>query len=93
MVGELLGQIAVYFVRILILRAHADDLKSGLADAGYYHAALTVTGILPGFVFGAMGTDFFPGSPLPRPRKKPVRFRRSRLRPDCCWRFQGWLAS
>ena len=60
MVGELLGQIAVYFVRILILRAHADDLKSGLADAGYYHAALTVTGILPGFVFGAMGTDFFP---------------------------------
>jgi PST family polysaccharide transporter len=60
MVGELLGQVAVYFVRMLILRAHGDDLKSGLADAGYYHAALTVTGILPGFVFGAMGADFFP---------------------------------
>ncbi|MEY3584035.1 MAG: hypothetical protein RJA48_1118 [Verrucomicrobiota bacterium] len=59
MVGELFGQIAAYFVRMLILHAHA-DLEGGLAAAGYYHAAFVVTGILPGFVFGAMGTDFFP---------------------------------
>lgn len=60
MAGEMFGQVAAYVVRVMILRMHGEDLESGLADAGYYHAAMAITGILPGFVFGAMGTDFFP---------------------------------
>ncbi len=60
MAGELFGQLAAWFVRLIIVRAHEADTLAGLADAGYYQAAYAATGILPGFVFAAMGTNFYP---------------------------------
>jgi antigen flippase len=49
-----LGQLSAYAVRLAILR------HSGLEAAGYYQAAYAISGSLPGFVFAAMGADFFP---------------------------------
>ncbi|MEY4085965.1 MAG: hypothetical protein RLZZ405_153 [Verrucomicrobiota bacterium] len=49
-----LAQLAAYGTRLIIVR-HA-----GLDAAGYYQAAFAIAGALPGFVFAAMGTDFFP---------------------------------
>lgn len=49
-----LAQLASYGTRLIIVR-HA-----GLDAAGYYQAAFAIAGALPGFVFAAMGTDFFP---------------------------------
>ena len=54
MVVGLLSQLAAYGVRLLLIR------ELGLAAAGNYQAALSIAGSLPGFVFAAMGTDFFP---------------------------------
>lgn len=54
MVVGLLSQVAAYAVRLLLIR------QLGLAAAGNYQAALSIAGSLPGFVFAAMGTDFFP---------------------------------
>jgi len=48
------GQIAAYVVRLYIVRS------VGLEAAGYYQAAFAISGSLPGFVFAAMGADFFP---------------------------------
>ena len=39
---------------IIIIRS------AGLDAAGYYQAAFAISGSLPGFIFAAMGTDFFP---------------------------------
>ena len=49
-----LGQLSAYVVRLAIVR------QEGLDAAGYYQAAFAISGSLPGFVFAAMGADFFP---------------------------------
>ncbi len=54
------SQLAAYCVRLFIIRRHGEDLAAGLADAGYYQAAIAIAGSLPALVFSAMGTDFFP---------------------------------
>jgi len=54
MVVGWLGQLSAYLVRLAIIR------QEGLEAAGYYHAAYAISGSLPGFVFAAMGADFFP---------------------------------
>jgi PST family polysaccharide transporter len=54
MVVAWLGQLSAYAVRFAIVRF------DGLDAAGYYQAAFAVSGSLPGFVFAAMGADFFP---------------------------------
>ncbi|MFN5805086.1 MAG: polysaccharide biosynthesis C-terminal domain-containing protein [Opitutia bacterium] len=48
------AQVSAYLVRLQLV-----DF-GGLEAAGYYHAAFAVAGSLPGFVFVAMGADFFP---------------------------------
>jgi PST family polysaccharide transporter len=58
--GAILGAISTYLVRVLILRSHGDDLAAGLADAGFYQAAFAVTGSLPGVIFSATSSDFYP---------------------------------
>ncbi len=59
MVIGVAAQLAAYGVRLAIIRHHA-DIGDGLADAGYYQAAIAIAGSLPAMVFAAMGTDFFP---------------------------------
>lgn len=59
MVIGVAAQLAAYGVRLAIIRHHA-NLADGLADAGYYQAAIAIAGSLPAMVFAAMGTDFFP---------------------------------
>jgi len=54
MVVGWLGQLSALLVRGAIVR------HEGLAGAGYYQAAYAISGSLPGFVFAAMGADFFP---------------------------------
>jgi antigen flippase len=54
MVVGWLGQLSAYLVRMAIVR------QEGLDAAGYYQAAFAISGSLPGFVFSAMGADFFP---------------------------------
>jgi PST family polysaccharide transporter len=49
-----LGQLSAYVVRVAIVR------QEGLSSAGYFQAAYAISGSLPGFVFAAMGADFFP---------------------------------
>jgi enterobacterial common antigen flippase len=49
-----LGQLSAYVVRLAIVRSE------GLDAAGYYQAAFAISSSLPGFVFAAMGADFFP---------------------------------
>jgi PST family polysaccharide transporter len=59
MVIGVAAQLAAYGVRLVIIRHHA-VVADGLADAGYYQAAIAIAGSLPAMVFTAMGTDFFP---------------------------------
>ena len=59
-IGATLGAISTYLVRVLILRSHGDDLAAGLADAGFYQAAFAVPGSLPGVIFSATSSDFYP---------------------------------
>jgi PST family polysaccharide transporter len=54
MVVGWLGQLSAYLVRLAIVR------QEGLEAAGYYQAAFAISGSLPGFIFAAMGADFFP---------------------------------
>jgi antigen flippase len=54
MVVGWLGQLSAYLVRLAIVR------QEGLEAAGFYQAAFAIAGSLPGFVFAAMGADFFP---------------------------------
>jgi PST family polysaccharide transporter len=54
MVVAWLGQLSAYLVRLAIVR------QEGLDAAGYYQAAYAISGSLPGFIFAAMGADFFP---------------------------------
>ena len=54
MLAAVIGQLSAYAVRIILIQAH------GLEGAGYYQATFAIAGSLPGFVFTAMGTDFFP---------------------------------
>ena len=43
-----------YLIRIILLR------QFGLSDIGIYQAAFNLSGILVGFVLGAMGIDYYP---------------------------------
>lgn len=54
MIVGLSSQVSAYIIRFLIIR------REGLDAAGYYQAAFAIAGSLPGFVFMAMSTDFFP---------------------------------
>ena len=54
MVVGLLSQLSAYLARWIVLR------EFGLVAAGHYQAALAIASSLPGFVFAAMATDFFP---------------------------------
>ncbi len=54
MVVGWLGQLSAYVVRIAIVR------QEGLESSGYFQAAYAISGSMPGFVFAAMGADFFP---------------------------------
>ena len=47
-------QLSAYIIRCLLV----DQL--GLPAAGFYQAAWAISGALPGFIFTAMGADFFP---------------------------------
>ncbi len=49
-----MGQLSAYLVRLAIVR------QEGLGASGFYQAAFAISGSLPGFVFAAMGADFFP---------------------------------
>ncbi len=54
MIVGLLFQLSQYVARLVVLR------ELGLVAAGHYQAALAIASSLPGFVFAAMATDFFP---------------------------------
>lgn len=60
MVIGVAAQLSAYAIRLAIIRHHGNDWNSGLADAGYYQAAIAIAGSLPAMVFTSMGTDFFP---------------------------------
>lgn len=47
-------QLSAYIIRCLLVD------RLGLPAAGFYQAAWAISGALPGFIFTAMGTDFFP---------------------------------
>lgn len=50
----LLLNLSTYLIRIVMLH------QFGLADVGIYQAAFNLSGILVGFVLGAMGADYYP---------------------------------
>jgi PST family polysaccharide transporter len=52
--GGLVLNLSTYLIRIVLLR------QFGLADLGNYQAAFNLSGILVGFVLGAMGADYYP---------------------------------
>jgi PST family polysaccharide transporter len=54
MLVGLFAQLSTYLVRLQLVEF------AGLQAAGFYHAAFAVSGSLPGFVFVAMGADYFP---------------------------------
>jgi len=54
MIAGLLGLLSQYVARWVVLG------EFGLEGAGYYQAAWAIASVLPGFVFAAMATDFFP---------------------------------
>jgi len=54
MIVSWLAQLSAFLVRLIIIHGH------GLEAAGHYQAAFAVAASLPGFVFVAMGADFFP---------------------------------
>lgn len=59
-VGNVIAAIAVYLFRVLILRSHGSDLQAGLADAGFFQAAFIVASTMPGVIFSANSSDFYP---------------------------------
>ncbi len=50
----LIAQLSNYLIRIFLIR------QFGLNDVGIYQSAFGLSGILVGFVLGAMGTDYYP---------------------------------
>lgn len=54
MLVGLMSQLSAYISRLVVIR------QLGLEAAGHYQAALAIASSLPGFVFAAMATDFFP---------------------------------
>lgn len=50
----LVTTLSSYLIRVVMLR------QFGLADVGIYQAAFNLSGILVGFVLGAMGADYYP---------------------------------
>ncbi len=59
-IGNVVSALAVYLIRVLILRSHGNDLQAGLADAGFFQAAFVVASTLPGVIFSANSSDFYP---------------------------------
>lgn len=59
-VGNVIAAVAVYLFRVLILRSHGSDLQAGLADAGFFQAAFVVASTMPGVIFSANSSDFYP---------------------------------
>ena len=47
-------QLSVYLTRVAVVQ------QLSIVHAGYYQAAFSIAGTIPGFVFAAMGTDFYP---------------------------------
>jgi PST family polysaccharide transporter len=47
MVIGVAAQLAAYGVRLAIIKHHGADVGAGLADAGYYQAAIAIAGSLP----------------------------------------------
>ncbi len=66
MVVGWLGQLSAYAVRLAIVR------QEGLDAAGYYQAAFAISGSLPGFIFAAMGADFFPRVAASKDEKEAI---------------------
>ncbi len=54
MLVSVMSQLSAYVSRVVVIR------ELGLTAAGHYQAALAIASSLPGFVFAAMATDFFP---------------------------------
>ncbi|HEX7860396.1 MAG TPA: O-antigen translocase [Verrucomicrobiae bacterium] len=54
MASGLVAMASAYVIRIMLTS------ELGLDAAGYYHAAWTIGGLYLGFVFQAMGADFYP---------------------------------
>ena len=54
MVTGLTYQLSAYAIRCILVEG------MGIPAAGFYQAAWAISGALPGFIFSAMGTDFFP---------------------------------
>lgn len=52
--GGLIMALSSYLIRIVLMR------QFDLAVVGIYHAAFNLSGILVGFVLGAMGADYYP---------------------------------
>jgi PST family polysaccharide transporter len=50
----IIAQLSAYLTRIAVVH------HLGLAQAGYYQAAFSITGNIPAFVFAAMSADFYP---------------------------------
>ncbi len=50
----LVAALSNYLIQIVMLR------RFGLADVGIYQAAFNLSGVLAGFVLGAMGADYYP---------------------------------
>jgi antigen flippase len=58
--GGMLANASYYLTRILIIKHYPGDMQAGLDAAGYYQAAFALAGLMPGFIFSAMGAEFFP---------------------------------
>lgn len=54
MASGLVTTAATYLIQVLLVR------RFGINDAGLYQAAFSLSGVLIGFVLGAMGADYFP---------------------------------
>jgi PST family polysaccharide transporter len=54
MTSALSLQAATYLIRLIVIR------EKGLGEAGYYHAAWTLSGMYISFILNAMAVDFYP---------------------------------
>lgn len=50
----IIAQLAAYASRIIVVH------QLGIDSGGYYQAAFSIAGTIPGFIFSAMSTDFYP---------------------------------
>lgn len=50
----IIAQLASYASRVIVVN------QVGIISGGYYQAAFSIAGTIPGFIFSAMSTDFYP---------------------------------